>query len=74
MANFNVEITSDLTIFYIALEQMERCDPIAAEAFLERTPNDAMMELAIEGTCCVIYPSRLLLGFLAECEALGLVD
>lgn len=74
MASYEIRLTADPAIFYVAMEEMERCDGRTVDEFLAVTPLASLTEIEIRGACCVIYPSRLLLAFLAECESLGLVD
>lgn len=67
-----VRLTVDKAIFQVALVELERCDSQAVALFLSAVNSADLFELSIEGPCCVVYPSRLMLGFIAECEALGL--
>lgn len=70
----DIRLSADPAIFYVALAEMERVDGRTVDEFLAVTPLAALTELEMQGACCVIYPSRLLLRFLAECEDLGLMD
>lgn len=74
MATNESYIVVDATILHIAMAEMERVDAAAVEDFLARTPHSQLVEMSMEQTGVVAYPSRLLMDFLIDCELLGLVN